>query len=54
MESADKLYGVTMEDAGSSKIVSVEVQQAFDNLKQSTKKAENKPKPTQLMMKDFV
>lgn len=33
MESADKLYGVTMEDAGLSKIVSVHVQQAFEALK---------------------
>ena len=33
MESADQLYGVTMEDAGSSKIVSVHVQQAFESLR---------------------
>ncbi len=33
MESADQLYGVTMEDAGASKIVSVHVQQAFESLK---------------------
>jgi chromosome segregation protein len=36
MESADQLYGVTMEDAGSSKIVSVHVQQAFESLKISS------------------
>lgn len=33
MESADQLYGVTMEEAGQSKIVSVQVQQAFEALK---------------------
>lgn len=54
MESADQLYGVTMEEAGASKIVCVEVQQAFDSLKQNIKKAETKPKPSQLMMDDLV
>lgn len=39
MESADQLYGVTMEEAGQSKIVSVQVQQAFEALKS--------PKPAQ-------
>lgn len=39
MESADQLYGVTMEDAGLSKIVSVHVQQAFDSLRQDAPKA---------------
>jgi len=54
MESADQLYGVTMEDAGASKIVSVEVQQAFDNLRPPIKKTENKAKPTQLLMGDLI
>ena len=54
MESADQLYGVTMEDAGASKIVSVEVQQAFDNLKQNIKKTEAKTKPTQLLIDNLV
>jgi chromosome segregation protein len=54
MESADQLYGVTMEDAGASKIVSVAVQQAFETLKQSPQKAAPKTKPTQLLMDDLV
>jgi chromosome segregation protein len=54
MESADQLYGVTMEDAGASKIVSVEVQQAFDNLKQAIKSPQSRPKPTQLMLDELV
>ncbi len=35
MEMADRLYGVTMQDAGLSKIVCVEVNDAFDSLKSS-------------------
>lgn len=35
MESADQLYGVTMEDAGQSKIVSVHVKEAFETLRQA-------------------
>lgn len=54
MESADQLYGVTMEDAGSSKIVSVQVQQAFDSLKQKLDKSSAKTKPTQLLMDEIV
>ncbi len=53
MESADQLYGVTMEDAGMSKIVSVHVQQAFESFKQAAPKLETKPsKPTQLNLGD--
>ncbi|HXW52546.1 MAG TPA: hypothetical protein VEL47_00445, partial [Myxococcota bacterium] len=48
MESADQLYGVTMEDAGMSKIVSVQVQQAFDSFKQTPPTREPTQKPTQL------
>ncbi len=56
MESADQLYGVTMEDAGSSKIVSVHVQQAFESLKLSSsppKKAAT-TKATQLFLDDVL
>lgn len=51
MESADQLYGVTMEDAGMSKIVSVHVQQAFDALRQPEQKVASQ-KPTQLFLED--
>lgn len=51
MESADQLYGVTMEDAGQSKIVSVHVQQAFEALRQpKPNMPQNKSKPTQLFL----
>lgn len=52
MESADQLYGVTMEDAGMSKIVSVHVQQAFEALKQPESKVSSK-KPTQLFLDEI-
>lgn len=54
MESADQLYGVTMEDAGMSKIVSVHVQQAFDTLKQVEKVKISSNKPTQLFLDDVI
>lgn len=57
MESADQLYGVTMEDAGASKIVSVHVQQAFESLKidgpPPPKKMVSK-KATQLSLGDML
>lgn len=54
MEAADQLYGVTMEDAGMSKIVSVHVQQAFDALKQPPKAVTATGKPTQLFLDDVT
>lgn len=51
MESADQLYGVTMEEAGQSKIVSVHIQQAFEALK-TNKKPE--AKPVQLSLDDYT
>lgn len=57
MESADQLYGVTMEDAGSSKIVSVHVQQAFESLKVSAPppiKKNKSGKATQLLLDDML
>ena len=35
MESADILYGVTMQEKGISKIVSVKLSEALDNAKES-------------------
>lgn len=55
MESADQLYGVTMEDAGQSKIVSVHVQQAYEALKQNPGKAgAKKDKSAQLTLNNIV
>jgi chromosome segregation protein len=51
MESADQLYGVTMEDAGQSKIVSVHIQQAYEALKTTKKPAS---KPAQLTLGDIA
>jgi chromosome segregation protein len=53
MEAADQLYGVTMEDAGMSKIVSVEVQDAFQSLRQKPPQLKQ-PKATQLLLDDIV
>lgn len=51
METADQLYGVTMEDAGMSKIVAVQVGQAYDALKKSP--PEKQAKPRQLFLEDI-
>jgi chromosome segregation protein len=50
MESAHRLYGVTMEDAGMSKVVSVHVEQAFLAVR-SPLPSPNKP--TQLFLNDI-
>jgi chromosome segregation protein len=53
MESADQLYGVTMEEAGQSKIVCVHIQEAFEALKQ-TKSSSRLNKETQLFLDDII
>jgi chromosome segregation protein len=54
METSDQLYGVTMEEAGQSKIVSVHVQQAFESFKIQKSKASTINKATQLYLDDVL
>lgn len=51
METADQLYGVTMEEAGMSKIVAVQVAEAFDSLKKAP--PDKQAKPRQLFLEDI-